>query len=145
MLAFRPAEPGDAEFLSVLLGELGYPTPAEEVPDRLAAIAEVSKSLALVATIEDEVVGLITIIIFPAIHQKLPGSLITSLVVSSKYRGKGIGSELVSRAEKWAAENGAARVTVGSGLRRKETHQFYLNRQYDHSGMRFTKSLSANG
>ena len=141
-LVFRPPAAADAERLSHLLAELGYPTPAEEVPIRLAELAAFPKALVLVAERQLEVVGLITMIIYPSIHAKRPSCLITSLVVSSDYRGKGIGSALLARAEQWALDNGAVRVSVGSGLHRPDTHQFYENRLYARSGIRFTKLLS---
>jgi GNAT superfamily N-acetyltransferase len=143
-ITFRTATPDDAEQLSTLLGELGYPTPASEIPARLAALTSFEKSLALVAARENEAVGLITVIIFPSIHARDPVSLITSLVVSSEVRGHGIGSSLVARAEEWAAENGAGRLTVGSGLQREETHLFYEQRGYKRSGIRFAKMLKEN-
>ena len=141
-VAFRAARADDAQFLSRLLGELGYPTPAAEVPDRLVQLAAFPKTLVLVAEIDGEVGGLITMIIYPSIHAKQPVAFITSLVVAPEYRGKGIGSDLVGRGERWAVDNGAIRVSVGSGLHRKDAHQFYENLFYELSGMRFTRWLN---
>lgn len=143
-ITFRNATVDDAEQLSTLLGELGYPTPASEVPARLAALTALEKNLVLVAASEEKAVGLITVMIYPSIHARDPVSLITSLVVSSEMRGHGIGSSLVARAEAWAAENGAGRLTVGSGLQRVETHLFYEQRGYKRSGIRFAKMLKEN-
>ena len=143
-ITFRTATSDDAEQLSTLLGELGYPTPASEIPARLATLVALEKSLVLVAAREGQAVGLITVIIYPSIHARAPVSLITSLVVSSEMRGHGIGSSLVARAEEWAAENGAGRLTVGSGLQRVETHLFYEQRGYKRSGIRFAKLLNEN-
>ena len=143
-ITFRNVTPDDAEQISTLLGELGYPTPASEVPARLAALTALEKNLVLVAASEEKAVGLITVMIYPSIHARDPVSLITSLVVSSEMRGHGIGSSLVARAEAWAAENGAGRLTVGSGLQRVETHFFYEQRGYKRSGIRFAKMLNEN-
>lgn len=140
-LTFRPAEAGDALSLSRLLAELGYPTEAEEIPERLAALAEFPRALALTAVMGSEVIGLITSHIFPSIHARRPIAWITSLVVAHEHRGKGIGGELVLRAEQWAAAHGAGRVSVTSALHREATHLFYERRDYDRNGLRFTKVL----
>ncbi len=138
---YRHPEVNDAGCLSDLLGQLGYPTAVVELPDRLSAFAKFPKALALVAAIGEDVIGLVTSHIFPSIHATKPIALITSLVVSDKHRDKGIGSELVARAELWAAAEGAERVSVASGLQRVATHQFYERRGYGRSGVRFTKWL----
>lgn len=140
-ITFRHAEVTDAQIIAQLLGELGYPAESEEIPERLAALARFPNALALVAASSGNVVGLITSHILPSIHAKQPVAWITSLVVSGEYRGKGIGSALVVRAERWAAANGAERVSVTSGLHRELTHRFYERRDYQRSGLRFTKAL----
>ena len=77
--------------------------------------------------------------IIPSIHSSAPVALLTTLVVDQKHRGGGIGSELVSRVERWAADNGAARISVTSGIQRQGTHDFYERRNYKRTGLRFTK------
>jgi GNAT superfamily N-acetyltransferase len=140
---FRPAEASDAEFLAPLLGQLGYPADASEVPGRLEALAQFPMAVALVAVIGKKVIGLITIHVFPSLHVAQPVAWITSLVVDSEYRGQGIGSALVGEAERWARENQAKRISVSSGLQREETHRFYEVRNYLRTGLRFTKTLES--
>ena len=141
----RAALPSDAPFLSELLAQLGYPVAAEEIPPRLSALNEFPKALALVALDRENVVGLITAHIIPSIHSNEPIALLTTLVVAASHRGKGIGSQLISDAERWAAENGAVRVSVTSGLQREGSHQFYEHRDYERSGFRFTKAVVNRG
>ena len=142
-ILFRPPVSADAKYLARLLAELGYPAAVEDIPGRLRSLAHFPVALALVATMNDEVVGLITSHVFPAIHSAQPVAWITSLVVSTEHRGKGVGSALVARAEQWAADNGAARVAVTSGLQRESTHGFYEQRHYERTGLRFAKTLAA--
>src|SRR5688500_733958 len=144
-ILFRPPTPEDAEPVAHLLGELGYPAAVEEIPGRLRALTHFPAALALVATANGEVVGLITSHVFPSIHSAHPVAWITSLVVSTTHRGKGVGSALVARAEQWAADNGAMRVGVKSGLQREATHRFYEHRDYQQTGLRFAKAVDSVG
>lgn len=140
-LAFRGARPGDAPALSVLLAQLGYPAAAEEIPERLMALGEFPQALALVAVDGENVVGLMTAHIIPAIHASEPVALLTCLVVADSHRERGIGSRLVSEAERWGAGHGAVRLSVTSGVQRVDSHRFYEQRNYQRSGFRFTKAL----
>ena len=142
-VTIRPAVPTDAPVLSELLAQLGYPASVSEIPQRLQAIAGFPKAAAFVATNRyGEVVGLITAHIIPSIHDNDPVAWLTTLVVLEDARGAGIGSALVRHVEGWATEKGAKRLSVTSGIQRKETHDFYEKRDYQRTGLRFSKQLS---
>jgi len=141
-VTIRPAVPADAPVLSELVGQLGYPASASEIPQRLRAIAGFPSAAAFVATNRyGEIVGLITAHIFPSIHDNGPVAWLTTLVVLEDARGAGIGSALVRHVEGWAVEKGARRLSVTSGIQRRETHEFYEKRDYERTGLRFTKRL----
>jgi GNAT superfamily N-acetyltransferase len=143
-ITIRAAVPTDAPILSELLDQLGYPAAVSEIPDRLGAIAAFPGAAAFVATNRyGEVVGLVTTHLFPSIHDNGPVAWLTTLVVLEDARGAGIGSALVRYVEKWATEKGAKRLAVTSGLQRHSTHEFYENRDYERTGLRFAKSLAA--
>jgi GNAT superfamily N-acetyltransferase len=138
----RRAEASDAPALSELLAQLGYPASVSEIPRRLEAIANFPQAAAFVATNGyGEVVGLITAHIFPSIHDNDPVAWLTTLVVLEDARGAGIGSALVSHVEQWAADNGAKRLSLTSGIQRTASHSFYENREYERTGVRLTKPL----
>lgn len=142
-VTIRAAIPADAPVLCELLGQLGYPASVEELPARLSAIASFPRAAAFVATNGyGEVVGLATTHIFPSIHDNGPVAWLTTLVVLEDARGAGIGSVLVRHVEQWAARNGATRLSVTSGVHRRSTHEFYEKRDYERTGLRFTKELS---
>src|SRR5688572_11448935 len=141
-VAIRAAVPADAPILSELLTQLGYPTPVSEIPDRLGAIGNYANAAAFVATNRyGEVVGLITAHLFPSIHDNSPVAWLTTLVVLEDARGAGIGSALVRHVELWAERRGAKRLSVTSGIQRQATHEFYEKRDYERTGLRFTKRL----
>src|SRR4051812_47333620 len=141
-LTIRSAVPSDAPILCELLEQLGYPATEAEIPARLSRVERFPHAAAFVATNGyGEVVGLVTGHIFPSIHDNGPVAWLTTLVVLEDARGAGIGSALVTHVEKWAVENGAKRISVTSGIQRKATHAFYENRNYENTGLRFSKRL----
>ena len=144
-ITIRAAAPSDAPILCELLAQLGYPASVAEIPARLSALASLPRAAALVATNGyGEVVGLATTHIFPSIHDNGPLAWLTTLVVLEDARGAGIGSALVRHVEQWAAQNGAKRLSVTSGMHRKATHEFYEKRDYENTGLRFTKKLTGD-
>ena len=145
-VTIRPAVPADSPILSELLAQLGYPASATEIPQRLQAMGGFPNAAAFVATNRyGEVVGLITAQIVPSIHDSDPVAWLTTLVVLEDARGAGIGSALVRHVEAWAVEKGATRLSVTSGIQRQMTHEFYEKRDYERTGLRFSKRLDASG
>jgi GNAT superfamily N-acetyltransferase len=138
----RPAASGDAATLGRLLEQLGYPTDADEIPQRLEKLHARPGTAVLVAENErGEVVGVVTIHLFPALHSDEPAAWLTAVVVDESARGQGVGSALVARAEEWAAEHGATRIALTSALHREAAHDFYKARDYEHTGVRLTKAF----
>jgi GNAT superfamily N-acetyltransferase len=88
---------------------------------------------------------LITAHIIPSIHDNEPVAWLTTLVVLEDARGAGIGSALVRHVERWAVEEGAKRLSVTSGIQRLQTHEFYEKRDYERTGLRFSKRLDDSG
>ena len=90
------------------------------------------------------VVGCVTVHLFQALHTSEPTAWLTAVVVDEDVRGKGVGSALVRRAEEWAIQHGAHRISLTSALRRKEAHEFYKARDYQHTGVRMTKIFTSH-
>lgn len=137
----REASVTDADALSVLVGQLGYPADAQELPGRLEALTGQANAVALVAELERGVVGLVTLHLIRSIHARQPVAWLTSLVVDEAARGRGVGGALVRRAEEWARERGAARIAVTSALHRTVAHEFYERLGYARTGVRLGRSL----
>jgi GNAT superfamily N-acetyltransferase len=138
----RRAEQSDAQALSELLTQLGYPSSTSEIADRLDAVVTFQRAVAFVAVNGyGEVVGLVTGHLFPSIHDNHPVAWLTTLVVLEDARGAGIGSSLVTHIEEWATQNGATRLAVTSATHREEAHAFYEKRDYQRTGVRFGKRL----
>jgi predicted N-acetyltransferase YhbS len=142
VITIRVAAPSDAPALCELLEQLGYPATEAEIPARLAAIASYPSAAAFVATNGfGEVVGLATAHLIPSVHDNEPVAWLTTLVVLEDAREAGIGSALLRHVERWAAQKGARRISVTSGIHRRATHAFYEKREYENTGLRFGKKL----
>jgi predicted N-acetyltransferase YhbS len=139
-LRIRSAAPADAPALSRLLGQLGHPADAADIPDRIHKLDARPGTTVLVAEDENgEVIGLVTVHLFHSIHSSEPVAWLTTLVVEERARGRGVGSALVVRAEEWAINGGARRISLTSALHRKAAHDFYKARDYEHTGVRLSK------
>jgi predicted N-acetyltransferase YhbS len=145
VITIRIAAPSDGATISELLEQLGYPATESEILARLAALAAFPNAAAFVATNGfGEVVGLVTVHLIPSVHDNDPVAWLTTLVVLEDAREAGIGSALVRHVERWAAQRGARRISVTSGIQRKATHAFYEKRDYENTGLRFGKKLGAD-
>lgn len=137
----RPASLADAEQITSLLAELGYPSEPDAVVSRLGRLNNDDKVLVLVAEEAGPVVGLVTCHLLNAIHTTPTVAWITTLVVRTDHQRSGVGGQLVTRAEEWAHLRGAVRLSVSSGTHRANAHEFYQRAGYAVSGVRLTKSL----
>lgn len=142
LIRIRPATAADAEEIGRLLGELGYPTAAVDVPARLVAL-EREGGAALVAVDEaGRVVGVATAIRYATLHRAGQGAYITAFVVDERVRGRGVGRTLLEAVERWARSAGCSRLTVTSHEDRAGAHAFYERSGLPYSGRRFSRSLS---
>jgi GNAT superfamily N-acetyltransferase len=142
-LTIRSATAGDAGALSLLLGQLGYPTSEAEIPGRLERLYARPGSTVFVAeTADGEVIAAVTVHLFQALHTDEPTAWLTAVVVEENARGRGVGAAIVEYAERWAMERGAHRISLTSATRRVRAHEFYRNHGYDQTGVRLAKNLS---
>lgn len=132
----------DAPAISELLGQLGYPAAAEDIPRRLEAVRNFADAIAMVAEDSERgVVGIVTAHVFPSIHSGELRAWLTTIVVLDTARGEGVGSKLVTYVEDWAAARNVPSIAVTSGKQRERTHRFYQERGYDWTGLRFMKTF----
>ena len=126
---------GDFEAVAHLAGELGYPSTAAEIQERLAAVAGDPHYAAFVAVDHaGHVLGWIQLTEVRPLTGD-PRAEITGLVVASSRRGGGVGRLLVERGENWARERALAEIGLHSNVLRERAHEFYLR-----LGYRVTKS-----
>jgi GNAT superfamily N-acetyltransferase len=129
-LVIRPIEPRDAAEVCVLIKQLGYDRPLDEIVSWIHSLKHrAPNQAAFVADLADEVVGWIEVSIEHRL-QSAPYALIGGLVVKDAFRNQKIGLRLCERAEAWSWETGVAVVRVTSRNTRLDAHRFYENNGY---------------
>ena len=134
----REAQDKDEIALSQLLEQLGYPS--FNTSERILEYQLNSYKL-FVGEIDSEVVGFIALHWYHAFHHPKPVGRIVAFVIDDKFRGKGFGSELLKYAEDFLISKGCLKLELTSNLRRKESHQYYLNKGYIQTSMHLVKIL----
>lgn len=138
----REATPYDVPGLSLLMGELGYPTSEEEMERRFAAIEADGYYGTLVAELEGEVVGMGGVMLGRAFEFDGVYARLVALVVASRYRGNGVGRALLAACEEWAQGRSAQKILLNSGKTRAGAHELYRSAGYAETGLRFVKPLA---
>src|SRR5262245_39651812 len=137
----RHAIAADVPALAHLMSELGYPTSLEEMDARMRGVRDRTDYAAFVAEANGVVAGMIGVCVSPSFYHTDPDGAIVALVVSSEFRGRGIGALLVGRGEEWLRERGVKRVTVKPSTHRENAHRLYARLGYEHTGLRFSKTI----
>ncbi|MDF3813491.1 MULTISPECIES: GNAT family N-acetyltransferase [Rhodopseudomonas] len=143
MIRTRPATPEDRLAVQELLGQLGYAFSAEEAESRLIHLAASGNDPVLVATRDDEVVGLIGLQFSTMLHLRDPVARVTALVVRDGGRGGGIGRALIDAGEVLARQAGCSILELTTGVARTQTHVFYRKLGFINSSLRFSRVIPA--
>src|SRR5205807_4120390 len=88
----------DAEAITGLLGQLGYPAGIDAIESRLERLRIVGDRV-VVAELDGRVAGLAHLHVSPAIEYEQPAAKLGALVVDESHRGQGIGRALVEAME----------------------------------------------
>lgn len=141
-IVIRNVTQDDFEILAELIKELGYPSGINNISERLTKIISNSCYKTLVAEVEKKVVGFIGLCKLYAYEYDGEYVRIISLVVSEQYRGNGVGRKLVESGEEWAIDQGAIAITLNSGIKRKEAHEFYKGNGFKVKGYSLSKNIN---
>lgn len=125
-LQIRPAKTEDAEQISYLCGQLGYPAVTTSLYKRLSLILPLNNHRVFVMTEDNAVVGWIHAAIVITVEYD-PAVEIMGLIVDESHRKKGIAKALIGQVVQWASEGDYPRVRVRSNLSRVESHIMYNN------------------
>jgi GNAT superfamily N-acetyltransferase len=140
MVQVRDAVPEDASAIVDLLGELGYPASAAEIPARLGAVSKVPGRV-LVAEDAGAVIGLASVTRLTLLHRAGPVALLSALVVQARRRGEGVGRALVAVAERQAAAWGCETLELTSRDERHRTHRFYVGLGFESGSRKFVRPV----
>jgi GNAT superfamily N-acetyltransferase len=126
----RPPLPTDATALAALAGELGYPTSAEALLGRLAALHPTDAAVTVSTDADDVPTGWCHVEMRRTLVEPM-SALIVGLVIGEGHRSAGIGAALLAAAEAWARARGCKRLVVATRVTRERAHQFYAREGYE--------------
>jgi len=141
----RRAQLGDCEQIAKLAGELGYPSSAREIQDRLSNMQGYPDYAVFVAEFPDGVVGgWIGVCVCRSLESR-ERTEITGMVVDKAMRSRGIGRKLVAAAEDWSRSVGCDEMRVRSNVIRDRAHRFYIQNGYQETKIQkqFRKRLTS--
>lgn len=108
---------------------LGYDYPPIETANKLKSVLADSTQAVFVACTEEQVIGYIHLanydVLYAPNYQNIMG-----LAVDKEFRRCGVGSALLSEAEKWAQSRNACGIRLCSGAARLGAHAFYKQMGY---------------
>ena len=125
-VALRPMSENDAEDVSRLSMQLGYPISVEETRLSISAVCNSVNDIGIVALYENRIMGWMQLTKTLRIESGTFGE-ITGLVVDEQHRGAGIGRQLIDFARSWCNENGYKALVVRCNIKREQSHKFYLS------------------
>lgn len=140
-ITLRPARVTDAGPVASLLTELGYPSTTASVKDRLNRAQQSRTSCCLIAQDADAVIGLMSAELIPYFPTGTTVCRVTSLVVASQHRRRGIGDMLMTAATKFASKHQCSGIELTSAERRVEAHRFYERLGFSRTAFRFFRAL----
>ena len=121
----REATAADARALGSLSIELGYPNGLEQTSQRLQRVLGSTGHQVLVA--EDDqsrVIGWVHV--FGSVRIESDGfAELGGLVVTERWRGRGVGREMVTASLRWAVNNGYSTLRIRSRVERTTAHEFF--------------------
>lgn len=142
----REASSKDVPAVLGLVGELGRPKPVgqpeTEVFERMVEeyIADGDKRV-LVALTGGKVVGMASVLLLPRLNHTTLELYIPELVVSQRYRNRGLGRALIKYCDGLAAESGCHRIRLESGNLRTASHRFYRDLGFEQSALSFSRDV----
>ena len=136
-MRIRPACEADAPELARLSGQLGYPSDAAAMRERLQKLGASADHAVFVAEPAGGPAGNASAALLGWVHvgrgiwlESGESAEILGLVVGAAARRGGAGRQLVAAAEQWSRAAGLARIVVRSNAVRPEAHAFYPKLDY---------------
>jgi len=95
-----------------------------------------------VAELNKTIVGFITVSIRKTLLHKSLSGLINELIVAEKYRGKGIGKQLILAVIERCKQRGCCEVEVSTSMTNTRARELYISCGFEESGLLFEVDLS---
>jgi N-acetylglutamate synthase-like GNAT family acetyltransferase len=140
-VTIRDAQRDDADSIARLLGQLGYPTPADAIPARLDRL-DAAHDRVVVAELDDRIVGLAHLHVSPTLEDDAPAAKLGALVVEAACRGLGVGHALLDALQREARARGCGVFFLTTSERRDDAHAFYERLGLELTGRRYAVRLN---
>ncbi len=139
-LCIRPATPDDIKVMTTLLKELFDLEPDfhfKPVKQRagLRRLIKDPNAAVFVAERDSLVVGMCTVQMVISTAEGGRSGWVEDLVVHNKFRGQGIGRELLAAAETWAEDHKLSRLQLLADSRNGPALDFYLSQGWDNTSL----------
>ena len=137
---YRTYRQDDLVTLQHLMLELGYSIEPSELRSNISEIYKKGGQI-FISEKEGKAVASICVLMDARLAEGIYAEIV-SLIVSEKERGKGIGKELVKKAEDWASRR-VTKIRVRANEIRQSAHAFYKYQGYEEVKTQkvFTKSV----
>jgi len=126
-IIYRSPIASDSDQLHSLYVELGYEINAKDLLYRL--VRSYAHYKIIIAELREIVIGVIEVQINARLTEGRVGEIV-SFVISSDYRGQGIGKKLLSLALKYFDESGCDAYVVRANIKRLDAHDFYVSQGF---------------
>jgi len=136
----RPANINDFEEVFLLLKQLwpDYDLDKEAVKNIFLNNIETQRKYFFIVQIKDSIIGLISIsIVNDFRHGKI--AIIDEFIVTEKFRGHGIGKNMLNYVSFFSKEKGCKSLELHSNLKRTKTHRFYKRNGFEETSKYFKK------
>ncbi|MBE1529481.1 ribosomal protein S18 acetylase RimI-like enzyme [Sphingopyxis sp. OAS728] len=138
-LNIRPARAGDAGALRDLLGQLRRPHRDAAIEENLAALMKARGGIMIAELAKP--VGCCAWTAVPTLQHGRVGR-VTLLLVDGKHRRRGIGTAMLTAAEKALEEAGCRIVEAMSDVMIDNAHGFFRARKFEQASYRFVRTLA---
>lgn len=140
-VTLRPVEEHELPLLATLIAELdgNTPSPVADIRATWQAMRRYPDYACYFAVRGDEVVGCLSMFVFPVLsHGLAHEAIVEAVVVRPGHRGRGLGRAMMQAAMAMAAEKGAYKLALSSNLRRLDAHRFYEGMGFTRHGYSFS-------
>jgi GNAT superfamily N-acetyltransferase len=140
----RPVTEAELPLLADILAELdgNAPFPLEQVREKWLEMQRFPDYVAYFAELDGEIVGTLSLNIFPVLSGAMRSEAIAeAVVIRPAFRGRGLGRAMMRAAMDLAAAKGAYKLALSSNLRRLDAHRFYDGMGFKRHGYSFSTDI----
>ena len=140
-IRLRPVTEDELPLLAEILAEMdgNAPCPPDLIRSKWREMQRFPDYVAYFAEVDSEIIGTLSINVFPVLSGDLRAEAIAeAVVIRPHYRSRGLGRAMMRAAMDLAAHKGAYKLALSSNLRRLDAHRFYESMGFTRHGFSFS-------